>query len=74
MDAEKIYHELVEIKISQALMKDDLKEHMRRTEILEKTIIPLNNAWTIGKWVVGTIVATLGVLGTVAKIYEALNK
>lgn len=73
MDAEKIYNELTEIKISQVRMEEDLKEHMRRTEILEDTIKPINTAWTVSKWVCISIGSILVAIVSVLKILESIS-
>lgn len=73
MNVEKIYTELVEIKISQVRMESDIKEHMRRTEILEEAVIPLNNVYNIGKWVVAVVVGLIGLAASLVKIIELFN-
>lgn len=73
MDAEKIYHELTQIKVAQALMNDDLRDHIKRTELLENALLPIHNAYTIGKWVVSTMIGTVTLIGVVLEILKHLK-
>ena len=74
MDAEKIYNELTEIKLSQVRMEDDIKYHIKRTDILEMEIKPIVHAFGIGKWVVAVVIGIFAVIKVAIEVLSLLKK
>jgi hypothetical protein len=70
MDVKKVYDELVEIKLSLVKIEDDLKYHIKRTDILEDSIKPVISTFTVFKWVVISIGSMLGAAASIVKIIE----
>jgi len=72
MNTSDILEKLVEIRESQIRMEDDLKYHIKRTDLLEERIDselkPVHKAYIGAKFSIGAIITLGAILGALAKI------
>ncbi len=66
----EIRDELKIVRESQVRMEEDIRHHIRRTDILESRVEPMYGAYSALKWVVALIVTVGLVLTNLEKILE----
>jgi len=66
---DKIFDEVIELKVITIKQEENLREHMRRTELLEEQMKPVSRHVTMVKGVMLFIT----MLATVAGIYRSLG-
>ena len=66
---DKIFDEVIELKMISIKQEENLREHMRRTELLEKEIRPIAKHVTMVKGAA----ALIALLATIAGIYRSLG-
>lgn len=64
----------LETTVSLTQVKDDLKYHIKRTDLLEKDLKPVKEAYTVAKGFAKIFAWSLGILSTLAGLVWVISK